>query len=310
MDPRLPRDAEGRGPHRPRRRRPRRLHCRLPHRRCRLAHRAQLRLSLRRSRRRARRHLLRPARPVARRHGPALAGDRARHRDDRGRCLADEAAVGLPALVRGAGRRTAGDPCRLAVGRPGDPGRGPHADRPRRRQDRHRVAGLGAAGHRHRDAVHAVRRPEDDGSRRADPDLCDAGLGPQHRGRPGGPARSRLRRLLRRRRLCLCAAEHAIRAGFLGRAAAGRRLRCDLRHPAGLSGAAPARRLPRHRHPGLRRDHPPGPAQLGRSHQWSGRHRHDPGSDPVRRGVRRDRTCGRQRPCRRCWAFPSTASTA
>ena len=172
--------------------------------------------------------------------------------------------------------------------------RGPHADRPRRRQDRHRVAGLGAAGHRHRDAVHAVRRPEDDGSRRADPDLRDAGLGPQHRGRPGGPARSRLRRLLRRRRLCLCAAEHAIRAGFLDRAAAGRRLRCDLRHPAGLSGAAPARRLPRHRHPGLRRDHPPGPAQLGRSHQWSGRHRHDPGSDPVRRGVRRDRTCGRQ----------------
>ena len=70
-------------------------------------------------------------------------------------------------------------------------------------------------------------------------------------------------------------------------------VRGDLRHPAGLSGAAPARRLSRHRHPGLRRDHPPRPAQLGRSHQRAGRHRHDPGADPVRRGVRRDRPCRR-----------------
>ncbi len=45
--------------------------------------------------------------------------------------------------------------------------------------------------------------------------------------------------------------------GFWTGAAAGRHVRRDLRHPAGLSGAAPARRLSRHRHPGLRRDHPP-----------------------------------------------------
>jgi hypothetical protein len=45
-------------------------------------------------------------------------------------------------------------------------------------------------------AVHAVRRPEDDGPRRPDPDLCHAGLGPEHRGRARRPARSRLRRLL------------------------------------------------------------------------------------------------------------------
>ena len=42
--------------------------------------------------------------------------------------------------------------------------------------------------------------------RRPDHDLRDAGLGPEHRGRPRGPPRSRLRRLLRRRRLFLCAA--------------------------------------------------------------------------------------------------------
>ena len=42
--------------------------------------------------------------------------------------------------------------------------------------------------------------------RHPDPDLRHARLGPQHRGRPRGPARSRLRRLLRRRRLCLRAA--------------------------------------------------------------------------------------------------------
>ena len=39
----------------------------------------------------------------------------------------------------------------------------------------------------------------------------------------------------------------------------------ELRPAAGLSRAAPARRLPRHRHPGLRRDHPHRLHELGRS---------------------------------------------
>ena len=75
----------------------------------------------------------------------------------------------------------------------------------------------GAAGRRRPAAVHAVRRPEDDGSRGPDPDLRHAGLGPEHRGRPRRPARSRLRRLLRRRRLFLCAAQHPVSAWASGR---------------------------------------------------------------------------------------------
>ena len=96
-------------------------------------------------------------------------------------------------------------------------------------------SGLAAAGRRRRAAVHAVRRPEDDGSRRPDPDLRHAGLGPEHRGRPRRPARSRLRRLLRRRRLFLCAAQHPVRPRLLGGAAAGRHDGGDLRPPARLS---------------------------------------------------------------------------
>ena len=98
-----PTDAsEGRGPDRAGRGRARHLHRRLPHLRCRLTHRAQLRLSLRRSRHRDR-HIF------FGRLGLSLPpwawpGRRSRSaRDGRSRCLAAEAAVDFPALVRGAG---------------------------------------------------------------------------------------------------------------------------------------------------------------------------------------------------------------
>ena len=56
-------------------------------------------------------------------------------------------------------------------------------------------------------AARAARVAEVDRQlRHPDPDLCDARLGPEHRRRPRRPARSRLCRLLRGRRLCLCAA--------------------------------------------------------------------------------------------------------
>ena len=52
---------------------------------------------------------------------------------------------------------------------------------------------------------------------RADPDLRPARLGAEHHRRPRRPARSRLRRLLRGRRLCLCPARAAYRPAASGR---------------------------------------------------------------------------------------------
>src|ERR1035437_5837141 len=92
--------------------------------------------------------------------------------------------------------------------------------------------------------------------RHPDTDLCDAGLGPQHRGRPSRAARPRLCRLLRGRRLFLCAAGQDFWPGVLGSIAARRHSLLVLGHSARLSGAAPARRLSRDRHARLRRNHP------------------------------------------------------
>ena len=108
--------------------------------------------------------------------------------------------------------------------------------------------------------------------RHPDPDLRDARLGPQHRGRPRGPARSRLCRLLRGRRLFLRAAVDHLRPVVLDLPAARGHPRGDVgRHPR-LSGAAAARRLSGDRHAGLRRNHPPGADQLGRLDQRLRRH--------------------------------------
>ncbi len=111
-------------------------------------------------------------------------------------------------------------------------------------------------------------------------DLRHAGLGPQHRGRPRRPARSRLCRLLRRRRLHLRDVRDPFRLELLGRAADRRRARGELRHPAGLSGAAAARRLSRHRHPRLRRDDPHHPAQLVVAHRRPERHQRRSAAQP------------------------------
>ena len=68
--------------------------------------------------------------------------------------------------------------------------------------------------------------------RRSDPDLRDAGLGAEHRGRARGPARPRLRRLLRRRRLFLRAAVDHLRPVVLDLSPAGRPARRDVgSHP-------------------------------------------------------------------------------
>ncbi len=131
--------------------------------------------------------------------------------------------------------------------------------------------------------------------RHPDPDLHHARLGPEHRGRPRRPARSRLRRLLRGRRLFLRAAAPRPSACRSGSAAARRHSRRVLGHPARLSGAAAARRLSRHRHAGLRRDHPPRADQLGRLHQRLCRHLRHPAPDLLRHSVQRHRRRLRRR---------------
>ena len=125
--------------------------------------------------------------------------------------------------------------------------------------------------------------------RHPDPDLRDARLGPQHRRRPRRPARSRLRRLLCGRRLFLRAAVADLRPVVLHAAAARRHPRRVLGHPARLSGAAAARRLSRHRHARLRRDHPAGADQLGAGHQRLCRHHRHPAPDLLRHSLQRQR---------------------
>ena len=104
------------------------------------------------------------------------------------------------------------------------------------------------------------------------PDLRHARLGAEHRRRPRRPARPRLRRLLCSRRLQLRAAVDALRLELLDLPAAGGPVRRLVRRDAGLSGAAAARRLSRHRHPRLRRDDPDHPDQLAEADQRTERH--------------------------------------
>ena len=74
--------------------------------------------------------------------------------------------------------------------------------------------------------------------RRPDSDLRDAGLGTEHRGRPRRPSRSRLRRLLRGRRLFLCAALDHLRPFVLDLPAARRNSRRDVGRHSRLPGPA------------------------------------------------------------------------
>ena len=76
--------------------------------------------------------------------------------------------------------------------------------------------------------------------RNPDPDLRHARPGPEHRGRPGWPARPGLRGFLCSRRLRLCPALALFRPELLGVPATGRSAGGNLRFPPGLPGAAPA----------------------------------------------------------------------
>ncbi|CAA9271870.1 MAG: Branched-chain amino acid transport system permease protein LivM, partial [uncultured Craurococcus sp.] len=113
-------------------------------------------------------------------------------------------------------------------------------------------------------------------SRHPGTDLCDARLGAQHRRRPRRAARPRLRRLLRRRGLFLCAAGAVFRPLLLGLPAAGRDPRRLLGRPPRLPGAQAAGRLPGHRHARLRRDHPRRAAELGEPDRRAERHQRHP----------------------------------
>ena len=88
----------------------------------------------------------------------------------------------------------------------------------------------------------------------------------------------RLRRLLRGRRLFLRAAGDDVRPFLLDLSAARRHPRRALGRHARLSRLAPARRLSRHRHPRLRRNHQVGAGQLGRRSPAAA-----PASPPSRR---------------------------
>ncbi len=140
----------------------------------------------------------------------------------------------------------------------------------RRRQPLRRA---GAVGLRAARAGAVLQQPLPARSRHPGADLCDARLGAEHRGRPRRPARSRLRRVLRGRRLFLRAAGDALPPVVLALPAARRHLRRVLGRAARLSGAAAARRLSRHRHARVRRDHPARAAQLAEPHRRAERHR-------------------------------------
>ena len=78
--------------------------------------------------------------------------------------------------------------------------------------------------------------------------------------------------------------------------AARRHLRGVLGRPARLSGAAAARRLSRHRHARVRRDHPPRAAQLAEPHRRAERHSQHPAAELLRPAVRRRRRLASPRP--------------
>ena len=119
------------------------------------------------------------------------------------------------------------------------------------------------------------------------PHLCDARLGPQHRGRARRPSRPRLCRLLCGRRLYLRAARRAFRPRLLDLPAARRPARRALGRRPRLPGAPPARRLSRHRDARLRRDRPHRADQLDRGDQRAERHLRHPEADLLRPPLRR-----------------------
>ena len=153
------------------------------------------------------------------------------------------------------------------------------AKRTRAGAARHRA---GAAGVHLSGAGDLLQRALHSRSRHPGADLCDAGMGAERGGRPRRPARPRLCRVLCRRRLFLRAAGDQLRIFILDLPAAGRDSRGVLRRAAGISGVAAARRLSRHRHAGVRRDHPPRHHQLAEPDRRPERRHRDSPAVPVR----------------------------
>ena len=116
-----------------------------------------------------------------------------------------------------------------------------------------------------------------------------------------GPARPRLHRVLRRRRLRLRAARLAAlrpAPAVLDHPADRRRGRVPVRRAAGRADAEAARRLPRDRHARLRRDHPHLPQQpvaAGQHHQRPAGHHADRSVPHRRLQLRRHRHLRRPR---------------
>ena len=189
--------------------------------------------------------------------------------------------------------RTAAAPARHAAGRDDTAGVAQFR-RPMVRSFRHRFCRrLSGAGARHRRLF--PKREMDRQFRHPDSDLCDAGLGIEHRGRARRSARPRLCGVLRGRRLLLCAARQDTRPVVLGSAAGLRHPRLVLGRFARFPGVAAARRLSRHRDARLRRDHSHGDHQFHRTDQRLCRHRRHSAAVVFRHSVQ----CRRQRLCRR-----------
>ena len=116
------------------------------------------------------------------------------------------------------------------------------------------------------------------------PALCHAGAGSEYCRGHRRAACAGLRGLLCRGRLYLRPAQSGLRHRLLGLSARGRLHGRSLRSGAGLPRAAPARRLPRHRHARLRRNRPSDPAQLGQPDRRLRRHQGHSRSRLLRHG--------------------------
>ena len=142
-------------------------------------------------------------------------------------------------------------------------------------------------------------------SRHSGADLCDAGMGTERGGRPRRPARPRLCRVLRGRRLFLRAAGDQFRPVVLDLPAARRHPCGVLGRDARLSGAAAARRLSRHRHAGVRRDHPARHHQLAEPDRRPQRRQRHSAPDLVRHSADARRGWPRRQARHRIFADPS-----
>ena len=161
--------------------------------------------------------------------------------------------------------------CALCPGPAGQAAGGAHCQI-RARIPRSTSRRCGAPPVPHRGSAAALRGRYRD----ADFDLHHARLGLECGRRARWPARSRLRRLLRGRRLQLRADLNTNGLVLLGLPAACRLLRSTLGHDAWFPCPAPSRRLFGHRDARLWRDHPHRPHQLAKLDRRPERHQPHP----------------------------------